>query len=77
MAVTADLDPARISGHSLRSGFATAAAQGGASEMAIMEQTGHRSTTMLRRYSRRGSRFAEPAAARLGLSASTAAWISR
>ena len=60
-------DPAEFAGHSLRSGLATAAAIGGASERAIMKQTGHRSTAMVRRYIRDGSLFRENAAARVGL----------
>ncbi len=36
------LDPARDAGHSLRSGLATAAAQAGVGDRAIMAQTGHR-----------------------------------
>ena len=48
-------------------GFATAAAQNGASERSIMTQTGHRSLTMLRRYIREGSLFRDNAAAKLGL----------
>ncbi len=42
------LDPADFGGHSLRAGLVTSAADGGASEAAIMEQTGHRSTKQLR-----------------------------
>jgi integrase len=37
------LDPRRYAGHSLRSGFATSAARGGADLPFIMLQTGHRS----------------------------------
>lgn len=66
-AESADLDPRRFAGHSLRAGLATSAAQGGASERAIMAQTGHRSTAMVRRYIRQGSLFEENAAARVGL----------
>jgi integrase len=47
------------SGHSLRAGLATAAAIAGASEPAIMRQTGHRSADMLRRYVRDASLFRE------------------
>ncbi len=54
-------------GKGLRAGFATAAAQAGVSERAIMAQTGHRSVTMVRRYIRDGSLFRENAAAALGL----------
>ena len=66
-AEAAGKDPAEFAGHSLRSGLATAAAIGGASERAIMNQTGHRSTAMVRRYIRDGSLFRENAAARVGL----------
>jgi len=38
------------SGHSLRSGFATSAADAGVEERAIMAMTGHKSAEMVRRY---------------------------
>jgi integrase len=63
----AGLDPSKYSGHSLRSGFATAAAIAGASERAIMNQTGHQSSKMVRRYIRDGNLFRDNAAAKLGL----------
>jgi integrase len=63
----AGLNPNRFAGHSLRSGMATSAARGGATEAQIMEQTGHRSLTVLRRYIRRGTLFDENAASKLGL----------
>ena len=63
----AGLDPARFAGHSLRSGMATSAARGGATEAQIMATTGHKSLTVLRRYIRRGSLFEENAATKLGL----------
>ncbi len=63
----AGLDPALYAGHSLRAGLATSAAAGGASERAIMAQTGHRSVTMVRRYIRSGSLFTENAAGYAGL----------
>ena len=63
----AGLDPAAYSGHSLRSGLATSAAEGGASERSIMEQTRHRSLKQVRKYIRRGSLFQDNAAARSGL----------
>ncbi len=66
-AQNAGLDPALYAGHSLRAGLATSAAAGGASERAIMAQTGHRSVTMVRRYIRSGSLFSENAAAYTGL----------
>ena len=66
LAVRAGLDPAAFSGHSLRSGLATSAAEGGATERAIMEQTRHRSLKQVRKYIRRGSLFKDNAAARSG-----------
>ena len=50
-----------------RSGLATSAASAGASKRSIMNQTGYRSTAMVRRYIREGSLFRENAAAVLGL----------
>lgn len=61
------LEASEFAGHSLRSGLATSAAMAGASERAIMNQTGHRSLTTVRRYIREGSLFRENAAAVLGL----------
>jgi site-specific recombinase XerD len=55
----AGLDPTGYSGHSLRAGLATSAAASGASERSIQAVTGHKSTTMLRRYIRAGSLFEE------------------
>jgi integrase len=60
----AGLDPARFAGHSLRAGLATSAAAGGVSERAIMNQTGHRSLTIVRRYIRDGELFRDDNAAR-------------
>jgi hypothetical protein len=57
LAVRAGLDAAKYAGHSLRAGHATAAAIAGASERSIMNQTGHRSVQMVRRYIRDGSRL--------------------
>jgi integrase len=59
------LDPDRYAGHSLRAGLATSAAAGGASERDIMNQTGHRSTDMVRRYIREANLFAPDNAASL------------
>lgn len=59
-------DAAAYSGHSLRAGFATAAALAGAQERDIMRQTGHRSTAMVRRYIRDGNLFHANAAGALG-----------
>lgn len=61
------LDPTRFSGHSLRAGFVTEAKKRGADDAAIMDQTGHRSLEMLRRYHRRIRAWERPASARLGL----------
>jgi integrase len=61
------LDPKDFAGHSLRSGFATEAAAQGASERAIMRQTGHKSLEMVRRYIREGDRYRDNAASYLGL----------
>jgi integrase len=66
-AAAGGLDPTRYAGHSLRAGLATAAAIGGASERSIMNQTGHKSVTMVRRYIRDGSLFRENAASKTGL----------
>ena len=46
----AGIDSKNYSGHSLRSGFATTAAEAGAEERTIMAMTGHKSTEMVRRY---------------------------
>jgi integrase len=61
------LDPADYAGHSLRAGLATQAYLNGASELAIMQQTGHRSLATVRKYIRQGSLFRDNPAARLGL----------
>ena len=45
------------SGHSLRSGFATAAAESGAEERNIMAMTGHKSPEMVRRYIKEADMF--------------------
>jgi len=66
-AKAAGFDGASYAGHSLRAGLATSAAAAGVSERAIMNQTGHRSTAMVRRYIRDGSLFTENAAASVGL----------
>jgi site-specific recombinase XerD len=56
-AAAVGLDPEHFAGHSLRAGLATSAAAAGASERRIMDQTGHRSVTMVRRYIRDGELF--------------------
>jgi integrase len=66
-AEAAGMDAARYGGHSLRAGLATSAAAAGVSERAIMNQTGHKSVTMVRKYIREGSLFRENAAGQVGL----------
>lgn len=61
----ADIDPTGYSGHSLRAGFATSAAQAGVSTLKIRAQTGHTSDAMVSRYIRDGELFVANAAARL------------
>jgi site-specific recombinase XerD len=61
------LNPQDFSGHSLRSGFITSAAQAGVSERSIARQSGHKSLPVLRGYIREGSLFTDNAAARVGL----------
>ncbi len=46
-----------FAGHSLRSGFATVAADSGADERSIMAMTGHKSSQMVRRYIREANIF--------------------
>jgi site-specific recombinase XerD len=67
LATRAGLDAAKYAGHSLRAGHATSAAIAGASERSIMNQTGHRSVQMVRRYIRDGTLFRENSAGKLGL----------
>ena len=51
------IDSRNYSGHSLRSGFATSAAEAGAEERSIMAMTGHKSTEMVRRYIKESNLF--------------------
>ena len=53
----AGLDPTKYAGHSLRSGFATTAAEFGAEERNIMTMTGHKTTQMVRRYIQEANLF--------------------
>ena len=53
----AGLDSNKYAGHSLRSGFATSAAEAGAEERSIMTMTGHKSTEMVRRYIKEANLF--------------------
>jgi len=52
-----DIDSKNYSGHSLRSGFATSAAESGAEERSIMAMTGHKSAEMVRRYIKEANLF--------------------
>ena len=53
----AGLDEKKYAGHSLRSGFATSAAELGAEERSIMAMTGHKTTQMVRRYIQEANLF--------------------
>lgn len=66
-AASAGLDVENISAHSLRAGFATTAIMAGVPEHLVMRQTGHKSTTVFRRYVRDGSLFRDNAAGMVGL----------
>jgi integrase len=61
----AGLDPSAYSGHSLRAGLATSAAQAGVPTWKIRTQTRHASDAMLARYVRDGQLFSENAAGAL------------
>ena len=56
-AFLAGLDSKKYGGHSLRSGFATSAAESGAEERNIMAMTGHKTTQMVRRYIQEANLF--------------------
>jgi len=66
-AKAAGLGSEKYAGHSLRSGFATTAAESDVNERDIMRQTGHKSVQMVRRYIQEGSLFKNNAAAEIGL----------
>ena len=51
------IEGSNFSGHSLRSGFATVAAESGAEERSIMAMTGHKTTQMVRRYIKEANIF--------------------
>ncbi|MDC0944827.1 site-specific integrase [Candidatus Pelagibacter sp.] len=53
----AGIENENFAGHSLRSGFATVAADSGADERSIMAMTGHKTTQMVRRYIREANLF--------------------
>jgi site-specific recombinase XerD len=62
-AEAAGLDASELSGHSLRAGFATSAAETGASILKIMETTRHKSVDVLAAYVRRVDLFKDHAGA--------------
>ncbi len=53
----AGIENKNFAGHSLRSGFATVAADNGADERSIMAMTGHKTTQMVRRYIKEANIF--------------------
>ena len=53
----AGVENKNYAGHSLRSGFATVAAESGADERSIMAMTGHKTTQMVRRYIKEANIF--------------------
>jgi len=53
----AGINSKNYSGHSLRSGFATSAADAGVEERSIMAMTGHKSPEMVRRYIKEANLF--------------------
>ena len=61
-ATGAGLSACEISGHSLRSGLVTSAAQAGVATHKIQQQTGHKSVEMLARYIRDANLFENNAA---------------
>ncbi|MBX3125544.1 MAG: site-specific integrase [Polyangiaceae bacterium] len=61
------LDPKKLGGHSLRAGFATAAARAGLSEREIARTTRHKSMAVLRGYIHEGEMFAAESTRRIGL----------
>jgi len=63
----AGLDSNKYGGHSLRSGFATSAAESGAEERNIMTMTGHKTTQMVRRYIQEANLFKNNALNKLKL----------
>ena len=63
----AGIDSKNYSGHSLRSGFATSAAESGAEERSIMVMTGHKSTEMVRRYIKEANLFKNNALSKIKL----------
>jgi integrase len=65
--VRAGLDPLQFSGHSLRAGFVTSAAQAGVTTELIMRQTRHRKAETVAGYVREAELFSRNAASKVGL----------
>ena len=63
----AGIENANYSGHSLRSGFATVAAESGADERSIMAMTGHKTAQMVRRYIKEANLFKNNALSKVKL----------
>ena len=63
----AGLDEKKYSGHSLRSGLITTAANRGVDERSIMKQSGHKSLTVMRGYIQDATLFKNNAATHVGL----------
>ncbi len=63
----AGIENKNFAGHSLRSGFATVAAESGADERSIMAMTGHKSTQMVRRYIKEANIFKNNALNKINL----------
>ena len=63
----AGIENKNFAGHSLRSGFATAAADAGADERSIMAMTGHKTTQMVRRYIREANLFKNNALSKINI----------
>jgi len=63
----AGLDEKKYSGHSLRSGLITTAANRGVDERSIMKQSGHKSLTVMRSYIQDATLFKNNAATHVGL----------
>lgn len=61
-AAAVGFDPSKYSGHSLRAGLVTSAAQAGVSNWKIKQQTGHKSDAMLNTYIRDARLFIDNAA---------------
>lgn len=59
------LDPENFSGHSLRAGFVTTAAQRGVASSTIRNQTGHKSDAMVQHYMRTVRQFSDNANKRI------------